>query len=149
MTDQSVYCSNLFGAFLPCGRRAGCTPYARSFRRKFFAYHHAVNHPHTNIILPWLSIPLVLKCAAKILKIGFRTKGMLNHDNTCMRVFHTVVIREKTPSKRPRKQNSLILLTTSQLILLTTSQWSVQQSARHMVVVTLTSSCLSFHRTMT
>ena len=28
-----------------------CTPYARSFRRRFFAYHHAVNHPHSNIIL--------------------------------------------------------------------------------------------------
>ena len=27
------------------------TPYARSFRRRFFAYHYAVNHPHTNIIL--------------------------------------------------------------------------------------------------
>ena len=27
------------------------TPYARSFRRWFFAYHHAVNHPHKNIIL--------------------------------------------------------------------------------------------------
>ena len=27
------------------------TPYATSFRRRFFTYHHAVNHPHTNIIL--------------------------------------------------------------------------------------------------
>ena len=35
----------------------------------FFAYHHAVNHPHTNIILSWFSIPLVLKCAVKNLKI--------------------------------------------------------------------------------
>ena len=25
------------------------TPYARSFRRRFFAYHYTVNHPHTNI----------------------------------------------------------------------------------------------------
>ena len=47
-------------------------PYATSFRRRFFAYHHAVNHPHTNIILSWLSIPLVLKCAAKKLKIGLQ-----------------------------------------------------------------------------
>ena len=27
------------------------TPYAASFRRRFFAYHHTVNHPHINIIL--------------------------------------------------------------------------------------------------
>ena len=27
------------------------TPYARSFRRKVFAFHYAVNHPPTNIIL--------------------------------------------------------------------------------------------------
>ena len=40
----------------------------------FFAYHHAVNHPHTIIILSWFSIPLVLKCAAKILKIGLQIK---------------------------------------------------------------------------
>ena len=61
------------------------TPYARSFRRRFFAYPHAVNHSHTNIILPWFSIPLVLKCAAKILKIGsqikiYRPKMFLNRD---------------------------------------------------------------------
>ena len=42
------------------------TLYARSFRgRFFFAYHQTVKHPHTNIILSWLIIPLVLKCAAK------------------------------------------------------------------------------------
>ena len=28
------------------------TPYARSFRRRFFAFHYTVTHPHTNIILP-------------------------------------------------------------------------------------------------
>ena len=27
------------------------TLFAKSFRRRFFAYHYAVNHPHTNIIL--------------------------------------------------------------------------------------------------
>ena len=27
------------------------TPYARSFRRRVFAFHYAVNHPPTNIIL--------------------------------------------------------------------------------------------------
>ena len=31
-------------------RRDTITLYARSFRSRFFAYHHAVNHPHTNII---------------------------------------------------------------------------------------------------
>ena len=56
------------------GLHQTATPYARSFRRRFFAYHNAVNHPHTNIILPWFSIPLVLKCAAKILKIGLQIK---------------------------------------------------------------------------
>ena len=28
------------------------TPYARSFSKRFFAFHYAVNHPHTNITLP-------------------------------------------------------------------------------------------------
>ena len=37
-------------------------------------YHHAVNHPHKNIILSCFSIPLVLKYAAKILKIGIQIK---------------------------------------------------------------------------
>ena len=50
------------------------TLFARSFRRRVFAYHYAVNHPHTNIILSWFSIPLVLKCAAKSLKIGLQIK---------------------------------------------------------------------------
>ena len=49
-------------------------PYATSFRRRFFAYHHAMTHPHLNIILSLFSIPLVLKCAAKILKIGLKIK---------------------------------------------------------------------------
>ena len=51
------------------------TPYARSFRRRFFVYHQTVKHPHTRIILSWLSIPLVLKCAAKCLKIGLQIKN--------------------------------------------------------------------------
>ena len=50
------------------------SPYATSFRRRFFAYHHAMTHPHSNIILSLFSIPLVLKCAAKILKIGSQVK---------------------------------------------------------------------------
>ena len=68
------------------------TLYARSFIRRFFAYHRAVNHPHTNIILSWLSIPFVLKCAAKEkLKIGLQINiycpkrfwiGILNRQGT-------------------------------------------------------------------
>ena len=50
------------------------TPYARSFRRRFFMYNYTVNHPHTNIILSWFSIPLVLKCAAKILDNALQIK---------------------------------------------------------------------------
>ena len=50
------------------------TLFARSFRRKFFAYHYAVNHPYINIIISLFSIPLVLKCAAKSLKIGLQIK---------------------------------------------------------------------------
>ena len=50
------------------------TLFARSFRRRFFVYHHAVKHLYTCTILSWLSIPLVLKCAAKILKIGLQIK---------------------------------------------------------------------------
>ena len=39
-------------------------------RTGFFAYRHAVYDPHTNIILSRLSIPLVFKYVAKILKVG-------------------------------------------------------------------------------
>ena len=49
-----------------------CKPtlYARSFRKRFFMYmyRHAVNHPHTNIIISRFSIPLVLKRAEKFWK---------------------------------------------------------------------------------
>ena len=55
-------------------QRSVTTLFATSFRRRLFAYHHTVKHPHTCIILPWLSIPLVLKCAAQILKIGLQIK---------------------------------------------------------------------------
>ena len=50
------------------------TLFARSFRRRFFSYHQAVKHPHTSIILSCLSIPSVLKCAAKFLTIGKQIK---------------------------------------------------------------------------
>ena len=50
------------------------TPYATSFRRRFLAYHHAMEHLQTNIILSLFRIPLVLKCAAKSLKIGLQIK---------------------------------------------------------------------------
>ena len=33
-----------------------------------------MKHPHTNIILSRFRIPLVLKCAANILKIGLQIK---------------------------------------------------------------------------
>ena len=65
------------------------TPYPRSFRSRFFAYHYAANHPHTHIILSWFSIPLVLKCAANILKIGLQIKikrpNMCLNRNFCMK----------------------------------------------------------------
>ena len=44
----------------------------------------------------------ICKQIFKIFATQFRTKGMLNHDNICMRMSHSVVIREKPPSKRPR-----------------------------------------------
>ena len=61
------------------------TPNATSFGRRFFAYHHAMKHPHTNIILSLSNIHFVLKCAAKSLKIGLliqnlRPKMFLNRD---------------------------------------------------------------------
>ena len=37
-------------------------------------YHHAITIPHSNIVLSLFSIPLVLKCAAKNLKIGLQIK---------------------------------------------------------------------------
>ena len=33
-----------------------------------------MTHPHSNIVLSLFSIPLVLKCAAKFLKIGLQIK---------------------------------------------------------------------------
>ena len=39
-------------------------------------YHHAIKHPHTNIILSLFSIPFVLKCATKFLKIGLQVKDL-------------------------------------------------------------------------
>ena len=38
----------------------------------------------------------------KIFAAHFRTKRMLNHDNICMRVIHSAVIRKKPASERPR-----------------------------------------------
>ena len=38
--------SVLFSIMITQLGEEGATPYARSFRRRFFAYHHAVNHPH-------------------------------------------------------------------------------------------------------
>ena len=64
--------SNAGGCRCPVATYGGFTPYVTSFRRKFFAHHHTVKHPHTNIILSLFSIPLVLKCAAKILKISLQ-----------------------------------------------------------------------------
>ena len=37
-----------------------------------------MKHPHTSIILSRLSIPLVLKCAAKTLKIGLQKKNLMS-----------------------------------------------------------------------
>ena len=51
------------------------TPYATSFRRRFFVYHQAMKHSHINIILSLYSIPLVLKCTSKSLKIGLQIKN--------------------------------------------------------------------------
>ena len=50
------------------------SPYATSFRRRFFTNHCTVKHPHTSSILSGFSIPLFLKCATKILKIGLQIK---------------------------------------------------------------------------
>ena len=66
--------SNCINYFLPYRWRDGkkyiChkpkgTPYATPFRRRFFAYHHAVNY--------YLSM-IVLKCATNGLKIGLQIK---------------------------------------------------------------------------
>ena len=48
------------------------TLFVTSFRRMFYAYHQAMKHNHTNIILSSFSIPFVLKGAARILKIGLQ-----------------------------------------------------------------------------
>ena len=43
-----------------CSHTVRATPYETSFRRRFFAYHKDMRHPHTNIILSLYSIPLIL-----------------------------------------------------------------------------------------
>ena len=43
-------------------------PYATPFMWRFFMYHHAIKHRHTNIIASLFSIPFVLKCVAKLSK---------------------------------------------------------------------------------
>ena len=43
------------------------TPFARSFRRRFFACRHAMKHPNTNIVLSLFRTLKVLKRAAVVL----------------------------------------------------------------------------------
>ena len=43
-----------------------------SFRQTFYAYHQAMKHHHTNIILSLFRIPLNLKCAAKLRKSVYK-----------------------------------------------------------------------------
>ena len=50
------------------------TLYVTSFKWRFFTYHQAMTHPHSNIIASLFNIPFVLKCAAKILKISLQIK---------------------------------------------------------------------------
>ena len=51
--------------------------FVTSFRRRFYAYHRAMKHHHTNIILSLLLFLFVLKFNANNLKIGLRTKIFL------------------------------------------------------------------------
>ena len=67
-------------------------------------YHHAVNHPHTNIILSRFSIPLVLKCAAKNLENRI-TKMFLNRD-FCM---EKLLAREVTIFPEKNKSSTVLL----------------------------------------
>ena len=43
-------------------------------------FHQAMKHSHINIILSLCNIPLVLKCATKILKINLQIKIDLKRD---------------------------------------------------------------------
>ena len=56
------------------------TLYARSFRSRFFAYHHAVNHPHTNIILSRLKIKhsFIPKMCRKNFENRFTNKKLMS-----------------------------------------------------------------------
>ena len=86
------------------------TPYATSFRRRFLGYYHAMAHPYSNIILSLFSIPLVLKCAAKILNIRIRDQDSLLVK--CRNVNHSPrpVIRELVPSCHQRSELSNTIL---------------------------------------
>ena len=44
-------------------------PFVQSLRSMFYAYHQAMKHHYTDIILSLFGIPFVLKCAVKSLKI--------------------------------------------------------------------------------
>ena len=52
----------------------GTTLFARSFRRRFFAYHYAMNHPHTNIILSSFSS----KMCRKTFENRFTNKNLMS-----------------------------------------------------------------------
>ena len=41
-------------------------------------YHHTLKHHNTNTVLSLFSIPFVLKCAAKILKVGLQIKKVMS-----------------------------------------------------------------------
>ena len=57
-SDQNFSCKDII------------SPLATSFRKMFYVLHHAMKHHYTNIIVSLFSILFVLKCAAKLLKIG-------------------------------------------------------------------------------
>ena len=59
------------------------TPLMTSFRRMFYAYHHAMKHHHTNIILSLFSIHFGLKCATNNLNISSSIKTIISKNKFC------------------------------------------------------------------
>ena len=102
------------------------TPYATSFKRRFSAYHHAVKLPHTNIILSWFIIPLVLKCAAKTLNISLQIKNYVQKCFWMEKLLsrEVTIFSEKNKTKKKRFNVLLKIHKTQHQIVRKAYQWS-------------------------
>ena len=65
LKSDTTDCTNYGPGKNLLGHRDTSTPLGVSFKNMFFAYHHALNHLHTNIFLSIFSTNFLLNCAQK------------------------------------------------------------------------------------